>query len=172
MNQLIPRHQRTAVDRGDDLHAREQMAYAQFLAGMTFNNASLGYVHAMAHLPGWLLRPAPRGLQRRAAAPCPGLQHPGERHERRARGRSHCRIRQLTRDVAIPAGLAQLGIWADDFDVLAENALKDACGFTNPKQALPGPPSGPFYWLMDQWLFTSARGVGMICRAKKTVWMI
>ncbi|WP_456305088.1 hypothetical protein [Aeromonas sanarellii] len=23
----------------------------------------------------------------------------------------------------------------DDFDVLAENALKDACGFTNPKQA-------------------------------------
>ena len=24
---------------------------------------------------------------------------------------------------------------ADDFNVLAENALKDACGFTNPKQA-------------------------------------
>ncbi len=25
------------------------MAYAQFMAGMAFNNASLGYVHAMAH---------------------------------------------------------------------------------------------------------------------------
>ena len=28
------------------------MAYAQFMAGMAFNNASLGYVHAMAHQLG------------------------------------------------------------------------------------------------------------------------
>jgi alcohol dehydrogenase len=35
------------------LEAREQMAYAQFLAGMAFNNASLGYVHAMAHPLCW-----------------------------------------------------------------------------------------------------------------------
>src|SRR3546814_14586773 len=32
--------------------ARENMAYAQFLAGMAFNNASLGFVHAMAHQLG------------------------------------------------------------------------------------------------------------------------
>jgi alcohol dehydrogenase len=44
-------------------------------------------------------------------------------------------IRQLSKDVNIPAGLEQLGVKRDDFDVLAENALKDACGFTNPKQA-------------------------------------
>ena len=31
--------------------------------------------------------------------------------------------------------LMQLGVKANDFDVLASNALKDACGFTNPKQA-------------------------------------
>ncbi len=28
------------------------MAYAQFMAGMAFNNASLGYVHAIAHQLG------------------------------------------------------------------------------------------------------------------------
>ena len=37
--ELIARHLRTAVNHGDDLNAREQMAYAQFLAGMAFNNA-------------------------------------------------------------------------------------------------------------------------------------
>ena len=50
--ELIAKHLRTAVNHGDDLHAREQMAYAQFLAGMAFNNALLGYVHAMAHQLG------------------------------------------------------------------------------------------------------------------------
>ena len=34
------------------MYAREQMAYAQFLAGMAFNKASLGYAHAMAHQLG------------------------------------------------------------------------------------------------------------------------
>lgn len=40
-----------AVEDGSNAKAREAMAYAQFLAGMAFNNASLGYVHAMA--PSW-----------------------------------------------------------------------------------------------------------------------
>ena len=31
---MIAKHLRTAVHHGDDLHAREQMAYAQFLAGI------------------------------------------------------------------------------------------------------------------------------------------
>jgi alcohol dehydrogenase len=41
-----------AVEDGSNAQAREAMAYAQFLAGMAFNNASLGYVHAMAHQLG------------------------------------------------------------------------------------------------------------------------
>lgn len=39
----------TAVRDGHNLDARENMVYAIFLAGMAFNNAVLGYVHAMAH---------------------------------------------------------------------------------------------------------------------------
>lgn len=50
--ELISRNLRLAVHDGSDMIARENMAYAQFLAGMAFNNASLGFVHAMAHQLG------------------------------------------------------------------------------------------------------------------------
>ena len=46
---LISQWLRKAVADGQDFKAHEQMAYAQFLAGVAFNNASLGYVYAMAH---------------------------------------------------------------------------------------------------------------------------
>jgi alcohol dehydrogenase len=35
--ELIAKYLRTAVAQGDNLEAREQLAYAQFLAGMAFN---------------------------------------------------------------------------------------------------------------------------------------
>ncbi len=50
--ELIARYLPTAVSDPKNKEAREQMAYAQFMAGMAFNNASLGYVHAMAHQLG------------------------------------------------------------------------------------------------------------------------
>lgn len=47
--ELISKNLRDAVFNGKDIKARDNMAYAEYLAGMAFNNASLGYVHAMAH---------------------------------------------------------------------------------------------------------------------------
>ena len=44
-------------------------------------------------------------------------------------------IRELAKKVDIPAGLRDLNVKEEDFAVLATNALKDACGFTNPIQA-------------------------------------
>lgn len=44
-------------------------------------------------------------------------------------------IRKLSSDVGIPSGLAELGAKADDIPILATNAMKDACGFTNPRPA-------------------------------------
>ncbi|RNC66320.1 MAG: iron-containing alcohol dehydrogenase [Desulfuromonadales bacterium] len=49
---LIADYLRPAVANGKNLEARDKMAYAEYLAGMAFNNASLGYVHAMAHQLG------------------------------------------------------------------------------------------------------------------------
>lgn len=58
---LVSQYLVRAVNDGTDMEAREQMAYAQLLAGMAFNNASLGYVHAMAHQLGGFYD-LPRGL--------------------------------------------------------------------------------------------------------------
>jgi len=50
--ELCFKYLRKAVANGKDLEAREGMCFAQYLAGMAFNNASLGHVHAMAHQLG------------------------------------------------------------------------------------------------------------------------
>ncbi|MGL6196552.1 MAG: iron-containing alcohol dehydrogenase, partial [Thermoguttaceae bacterium] len=50
--ELIFKYLRRAVANGQDMEARDGMAYAEYLAGMAFNSAVLGYVHAMAHQLG------------------------------------------------------------------------------------------------------------------------
>lgn len=150
--ELIQAHLRQAVTHGDDLEAREQMAYAQFMAGMAFNNASLGYVHAMAHQLGGFYD-LPHGVcnaillphvQRFNAQVCPERLRDvakamgGDVSELTAEQGAQAAIDaiiQLAQDVGIPSGISQLGAKLEDIPVLADNALKDACGFTNPKQA-------------------------------------
>jgi alcohol dehydrogenase len=44
-------------------------------------------------------------------------------------------IRKLSADVGIPSGLSELGVKEQDFEVMAKNAMKDACSFTNPRIA-------------------------------------
>ncbi|MGF1718777.1 L-threonine dehydrogenase [Vibrio kyushuensis] len=150
--EMIQANLRQAVTNGDDIKARDNMAYAQFMAGMAFNNASLGYVHAIAHQLGGfydlphgvcnaILLPhvqeynaqvSPKRLGDVAKAM--GVNIEGMTSEKAAEAGLNA-IRQLSQDVSIPAGLEELGVKVDDFNTLAENALKDVCGFTNPKQA-------------------------------------
>ena len=47
--ELIAQNLKAAVDNGHDQVARENMAYAQYIAGMGFSNVGLGIVHSMAH---------------------------------------------------------------------------------------------------------------------------
>jgi alcohol dehydrogenase len=149
---MISASLRTAVADGADLQARESMAYAQFLAGMAFNNASLGYVHAMAHQLGGfydlphgvcnaVLLPFVQSFNASVAsarlcdvAVAMGVDVTGMSADQ---GAAACidAIRVLARDVGIPAGLAALKVKFDDLPTLATNALNDACGFTNPIQA-------------------------------------
>lgn len=58
--ELIACYLPVAVKGPKNKEAREQMAYAQFLAGMAFNNASLGLCTRDGAPIGRFLRPAAR----------------------------------------------------------------------------------------------------------------
>jgi alcohol dehydrogenase len=126
------------------------MAYAEYLAGMAFINASLGHVHAMAHQLGGFYN-LPHGVCN--AILLPHVQRfnliakidrfadiaiaMGETitgiSNRSAAERALDAIRTLSSDVGIPSGLKELGVREDDLKIMAENAQKDACGLTNPR---------------------------------------
>lgn len=150
--ELVSGYLRKAVENGQDEEARDMMAYAEFLAGMAFNNASLGYVHAMAHQLGGFYD-LPHGVcnavllphvQKYNAKVSParlkdiakamGVNVEGLSDEEGANKALEA-IKTLSKDIGIPSGLKELGAKEEDLKTLSKNALKDACGFTNPKQA-------------------------------------
>lgn len=150
--ELISQHLRDAVEDGTNMEARDMMAYAEYLAGMAFNSASLGYVHAIAHQLGGfynlphgvcnaILLPEVQEFNSRVSsnklkdiAKFMGVDTSNMSDEEGAKSCINA-IRKLSSDVGIPSGLKELGVKAEDFDTLADNALKDACGLTNPIKA-------------------------------------
>lgn len=149
---LIGENLRQAVANGQNFKARENMAYAQLLGGMAFNNASLGYVHGMAHQLGGFYD-LPHGVCNAILLPHVqrfNLNANPERlgdiavalgenitglSVREAAEKGIDAIVQLSQDVGIPSGLAAIGAKEKDFEVMAKNAMVDACSATNPRQA-------------------------------------
>jgi alcohol dehydrogenase len=147
---LISENLRSAYANGDDMLARDNMAYAQYLAGMAFNNASLGYVHAMAHQLGGFYD-LPHGVCNAILLPHVERfnliskvsrfvniaiamgQSIGYLSDRDAAEKAIEAIEKLSMDVGIPEGLSKLSVKKEDFRAMAENAMKDACGLTNPR---------------------------------------
>lgn len=150
--ELISDNLKQAVDNGKDEKARDQMAYAEYLAGMAFNSASLGYVHAMAHQLGGFYD-LPHGVCNAILLPHVGKFNSKVVPERMgdiakalgenieglssedAANKAIDAINALSRSVGIPSGLAEIGAKEEDIPTLATNALKDATGLTNPIQA-------------------------------------
>lgn len=145
--ELIAKFLPTAVSDPKNAEGREQMAYAQFLAGMAFNNASLGYVHAMAHQLGGFYD-LPHGVCNALLLPYVEEFNLSAAKERLdevgvilATNNSDLQgleviaaIKKLAGIVGIPKSLRELGVKEEDFKVLAENAMQDICGLTNPVQ--------------------------------------
>jgi alcohol dehydrogenase len=147
---LISKWLRKAVSNGQDLAARDGMAYAEYLAGLCFGNAGLGCVHSMAHQPGSLLN-LPHGTCNAIALPfvCEfNLNSKLERFAeiavalgenitglstRDAALKAVEAIKTLSRDIGIPSGFAALGMKESDIPLLAEKAHQDFCTFFNPR---------------------------------------
>ncbi len=138
-----------AVKDGQDVEAREQMVYACFLAGMAFSNAGLGFVHAMAHQLGGLYD-LPHGVCNAMLLPI--VERENAKYAPKSfrliahklgfnvKGQSDeacsdfviSEIIRLSEEVGIPKTLKELGVENPNLDLLAENALKDACAPGNP----------------------------------------
>ncbi|MEK4237740.1 MULTISPECIES: iron-containing alcohol dehydrogenase [Paenibacillus] len=137
------------VKNGHDIEAREQMVYAIFLGGLAFNNAGLGYVHAMAHQLGGVYD-LPHGVcnamllpyveeqnakyvpeKFRAIAKAIGLNVESQTDKECADFVIES-IKALSKEVGIPSKLSELGVDEVDLDLLAENSMKDACAPGNP----------------------------------------
>ena len=149
---MITQYLPKAVANGEYMKARDNMAYAQYLAGIAFNNASLGYVHAMAHQLGGFYN-LPHGVcnaillpyiesfnlisnlnRFRDIAAAMGENITGLSTDEAAE-KAIMAIRRLSKQVGIPRDLKSLGVKPEDFAIMAENAKKDVCQLTNPRKA-------------------------------------
>ena len=140
-----------------DLKAREQMHYAQNMAGIAFNNALLGMVHAMAHSIGTIFAKhvphglgnamylpvsiryngADEGVAARYAKLARMLDIPGDTDAELVEGFA-VHIEGLNKELGIPATLSEYGIGKEEFEqnleTISNNALNDVNLRTNPRK--------------------------------------
>ncbi|RPD96878.1 lactaldehyde reductase [Candidatus Pantoea deserta] len=136
-----------------EMQAVEQMALGQYVAGMGFSNVGLGLVHGMAHPLGAFYN-VPHGVANAILLPTVmawNADYTGEKYREiaramgvndvesmslpQARRAAVDAVKQLCRDVGIPASLRDVGLKVDDIPALAQAALDDVCTGGNPREA-------------------------------------
>ena len=142
--QMVFRHLPRACHAGEDLAARQSMAFAATYAGMAFSRASVGYVHAIAHNLGGLYH-TPHGLANAivlphildfyAEAAAPQLAElaraigaaDAAATQTQAVSAFIARVRELARGVGIPETVSTLKV--SDIPEIARRAMAEAQGF-------------------------------------------
>lgn len=150
--ELIAENLEAAVNDGKNLEARDAMQYAEYLAGMAFSNASLGYVHAMAHqlggvydmvhgLSNAILLPEVSRFNAVAKADrfadiarVMGVDTTGMSDSEAAEA-GIIAIEKLSSAVGTAQKLADQGVKEERLEFMAINALNDPCSLTNPRKA-------------------------------------
>jgi len=146
--QIIARSLRAAVE--NDPKGREDMALAQYIAGMGFSNVGLGVDHSMAHtlsayygmphgkacatlLPTVMAYNAEcTGEKYRDIADAFGVEGAYTMPLEEARAAAVAAVKKLGEDVGIVMSLKDV-VPMEDVDALSTDALKDACTPGNPK---------------------------------------
>lgn len=147
--ELISKNLRQSVEGNEK--ATEQMALAQYIAGMGFSNVGLGIAHSMAHTLGALydtphgaacamMLPIVMDFNKDATADkyiniakAMGVEDVEGLSLDEAREKAIAAVRQLSIDVGIPTSIEALN--EKDLDFLASSAAADACTPGNPKDA-------------------------------------
>lgn len=147
---LIVESLETAVKDGQNVEARSKMAWASFIAGLSFSNAGLGIVHSMAHQLGSEYN-MPHGMANAILLPYVeefNLEARPEKTKKLAEvfgistqnlsaGEIKTAVidylKSLSAKVGIPKGLREMGVKEEDFGKLADQALRDVCTGGNPR---------------------------------------
>ncbi len=139
-----------------DMEAREQMHYAQCLAGQAFSNALLGIVHSMAHKTGAMFGTGhiPHGCANAIYLPYV-IQFNAKNAEKRygdiaryigLQGDTDAelvvalcdKITDYNKQLGIPLTLKEFGIVESEFldkvTLISERAIEDACTGSNPRE--------------------------------------
>jgi len=145
---LVFKYLPTAVKDGKNVEAREQMTYANFLVGLAFSNAGLGFVHSMAHQMGGIYD-LPHGVCNAMLLPIVTKENAPYAPEKirmiakaldmdvNGATDTACadfvitEICKLSETVGIPKTFGELGVNNPDLDKLAENSLLDVCAGGN-----------------------------------------
>ncbi|WP_434037536.1 iron-containing alcohol dehydrogenase [Formosa sp. 4Alg 33] len=148
--ELIATSLEEAVHNGDNLEARSKMAWGQFIAGQSFSNAGLGFVHSLAHQLGGMYD-MPHGVANAILLPhverfnIPACTHKlkkvaramgvevNDKNDLEGANAAIQAIEKLSKAVGIPSGLRELGVNEEDFELMAQHALDDVCTGGNPR---------------------------------------
>jgi len=137
-----------------DTKAIENMALAQYIAGMGFSNVGLGIVHSMAHQLG-AVYDTPHGIANAILLPTV-MRFNGEVCADRFReilchiGRPDAKdlndqdvintfvwmIQELSKSVGVTQTVKDTGCKEEDLEMLAEKAMEDPCKPGNPREVL------------------------------------
>lgn len=147
---MIFKYLAKAVNEKDD-EAIEMMGMAQYIAGMGFSNVGLGIVHSMAHQLG-AVYDTPHGIANAMLLPTvmkfngevcyerfrdilKELGYPAEKYTKEEVIKTFVeKIQRLSEEVGITTTIKDYGAKEEDFEMLADKAMKDPCKPGNPRE--------------------------------------
>ncbi|MBI3591156.1 MAG: iron-containing alcohol dehydrogenase [Candidatus Melainabacteria bacterium] len=151
---IIYQNLKKSYSDGKDVIARVNMALASAIAGMAFNQKSVGLVHACSHqlssqcnlphgLANAIMLPHVLKINKKVVAPkyaimatAFGISPQNNSSDNEIADKFILEIEKLNKDIGIPPRLSECGVKVSDIEVMAQNAIKDIAALTNPLQPI------------------------------------